>query len=143
MGSAAGKGALTFEEFMQVREQAARSYVNGDPKPVDDMAARELSATFFPPNGGSTSGAAEVAERYRGDAAAFAPNSESSFEILQSAADNDIAYWVGFQRARVNFHGKDEPVDFDLRVTEICRLENGQWKMVHRHADPLSEPRKP
>ena len=33
--------------------------------------------------------------------------------------------------------GEEQPVPFDLRVTEIYRRENAQWKLVHHHADPL------
>jgi ketosteroid isomerase-like protein len=28
-----------------------------------------------------------------------------------------------------------------LRVTMIYRPEDGTWKVVHRHADPISTPR--
>jgi ketosteroid isomerase-like protein len=27
-----------------------------------------------------------------------------------------------------------------LRVTSILRAEDGTWKIVHRHADPISTP---
>ena len=50
-----------------------------------------------------------------------------------------LAYWVGFQRSQANMRGQDQPVPFDLRVTEVYRRENGQWKLVHRHADPLKQ----
>jgi hypothetical protein len=33
--------------------------------------------------------------------------------------------------------GKDHLASMALRVTTVFRLEDGEWKMVHRHADPL------
>jgi ketosteroid isomerase-like protein len=64
-------------------------------------------------------------------------------EILHLAADEELAYWVGFQRATAHLRGRPEAVQFNLRVTEIFRREERSWKLIHRHVDPLiSEPEK-
>lgn len=126
--------AADFEEFMQRRSRAADAYVNGDAGPVDQMAARGGTATFFPPNGGAVSGAEEVAGRYRSDAKSFAPGGSSKLEVLQSADSGSVAFWSGFQEATARLNGKD--VKMKLRVTEVFRSEEGEWKLVHRHADP-------
>jgi len=39
--------------------------------------------------------------------------------------------------------GRSELEDFALRVTSIYRRENGQWRIVLRHADPIVVPRPP
>jgi hypothetical protein len=39
--------------------------------------------------------------------------------------------------------GADHPIPFNLRITELYRFEDGAWKMIHRHADPLAEEKKP
>jgi ketosteroid isomerase-like protein len=128
-----------FNDFLKRREQAAQAYVEGDSEPVGKLAAGTGAATFFSPGGDFTEGAKAVAARYEKDAASFETGSETHFEILHFDSSGDLAYWVGLQKADVRLKGKAEAVKFDLRVTEIFRRENGQWKMIHRHADSLKK----
>jgi ketosteroid isomerase-like protein len=131
-----------FEQFMKRRVEASEAYVQGDAKPLSQIVARVSLATFFPPSSGFSQGTQEVASRYEQDAEAFEPGSHFSFEILQMAASEGIAYWVGFMRGEARMRGKAEAIPMNLRVTEVFRREDGEWKMVHRHADPLAESKK-
>ncbi len=130
-----------FKQFMQQREEVARAYVRGDAAPLDRIAAHADPATFFSPQGGFRQGADAVSSTYAHDATSFAPGGDSTFEILHMAANDGIAYWVGFQRATAYMRGMEQAIPFNLRVTEVFRREDGQWKLIHRHADSLtSEP---
>jgi Domain of unknown function (DUF4440) len=126
-----------FEQFMKRREDAARAFVRGDAAPLGRIFARGSPATFFGPQGGYEQGPDHVYSIYERDAAHFT-SGDTSFEILQMAASDGIAYWVGFQRALVRLDGSTEPIPFNLRVTEVFRREGDEWKMVHRHADSLA-----
>lgn len=137
MSDETNKDLADFQEFMKQREVAAKAYVNGDTEPLADLSASESPATFFSPKGDYKEGADKVLETYKSDANAFEKGSETNFEILHMVANGDIAYWVGFQRASARMKGQAEPIPFNLRITEIFRRENGEWKMIHRHADPL------
>ena len=126
-----------FEQFMKRREDAARAFVRGDIAPLDRIVARVSPATFFGPQGGYEQGPDHVYSIYERDAAHFT-SGDSSFEILQMAASDGIAYWVGFQRAMVRLDGSTEKIPFNLRVTEVFRREGDEWKLAHRHADSLA-----
>lgn len=127
-----------FEQFMKQREHAAQAYVNGNAAPVDTISTRSFPATFFHPSGDYEQGAEQVSSRYERDAEYFESGSDSSFEILQMAASDGIAYWVGFQHATARLKGHAEPIPMRLRITEVFRREGDEWKLVHRHADSLT-----
>jgi ketosteroid isomerase-like protein len=130
-----------FRRFMKEREKAANAYTQGDPAPLRQMTTMRDPATFFSPGGGAKTGAVAVAEGYVKDAAVFDKGSEGNFQILQMDASQGIGWWSGFQRAKVRMKGKAEPVRVSLRVTEVFRREENVWKLVHRHADSLAEPK--
>ncbi len=59
--------------------------------------------------------------------------------MLQSAASGDLAFWTGLQQAEVHFSGHPSVVPMTLRITEVFRFEDGDWKLVHRHADQAGD----
>ena len=36
-------------------------------------------------------------------------------------------------------HGQGEPRSYTLRATQVYRREDGEWKVVHRHADTVTD----
>lgn len=127
-----------FRRFLQQREIAARAYVCGDAKALNALAAHTGAVTFFGPQGDVVHGAQEVWRRYERDAPLFQPGGETHLELLQVEASQGLAYWVGFQHARVRMRGGDEPITMKLRVTELFRRDPEEgWKLVHRHADSM------
>jgi ketosteroid isomerase-like protein len=58
-------------------------------------------------------------------------------EIIAAEARGDLAYIVALEHTTASINGA-EAKPYVLRVTTIFRREDGQWKVVHRHADPLS-----
>jgi hypothetical protein len=125
-----------FERFLKRREEAASAYVTGDAEPLRGVAASTLPATFFGPGGGYRQGAEEVFSTYAKDVAIFEPGGDSHFEILQMAASDGVAYWVGFQHATARLKGKTEAVPMKLRGDGVVpprrrRLEAGPSPRRH------------
>lgn len=127
-----------FKLFMLQREAAAKAYVCGDGALVANLLTQLPPATFFGPRGGAEQGAEAVLSSFNQGAAMFKPDSATHFEILHMDASDTLAYWVGFQRATVQMQGSADPVPMNLRITEIFRREDNEWKLIHRHADMLA-----
>ena len=131
-------GTADFAQFMTRRSQVASAYANGDATPLDGITAKTGAATFFPPPGGYVSGAEAVSARYDADAKSFSKGAKSSLEVLGSAAAGELAFWTGIQDFEGTLQGK--PAKMKLRITEVFKSIDGEWRMIHRHADPAAEP---
>ena len=63
------------------------------------------------------------------------------FERISEYATADLAYILEIERTRAKAGGADEMSPISLRVTTIFRREDDGWRIVHRHADPITSPR--
>jgi ketosteroid isomerase-like protein len=128
-----------FEEFLEKRRAAASAYVKGDARAVTDLSVSSGAATFFDPGGDIVKGADAVLKAYREGAQMFGPESVTEIEIHDYGSSGDVGFWAGLQRATLAIKGRAEPAEMTLRVSEVFRRKEGEWRMVHRHASVAKE----
>ena len=57
-------------------------------------------------------------------------------EELQFFDDGQLGVVVGLERGHITIDGADQPLE--IRATSTWRLEDGEWKMIGHHTDPVS-----
>jgi ketosteroid isomerase-like protein len=120
------------------QEQADLALHNGDPEPRFELYSHEDPVTVLGALGLAASGWDDVAEVFRSIANRFSRCERFELEIVAAEVSGDLAYTVGYENSRFSIDGG--PVGPGrLRVTHAYRRENGEWKIVHRHGDPLKD----
>jgi ketosteroid isomerase-like protein len=59
------------------------------------------------------------------------------YEIVAADVVGDMAFTAGYERTQVSINGESRR--YVLRVTQVYRREDGDWKVAHRHADTVPE----
>lgn len=128
--------ATETEEFlakiMPLQMAAETAIHNGDVEPRLALWSRSDPVTLF---GAvlSGSGWAELEPTFRTVASWFSDSTDYDFELVAAGASGDLAYTVGYEHNRVKVDG--ERRTYTLRATHVYRREDGEWRIVHRHAD--------
>jgi ketosteroid isomerase-like protein len=107
---------------------------NGDAGPRTAMWSHDPSVTLF---GGVMGGSGwqEIEPIFRRLGASFSDCSSYDVEVIAAAASDGLAYTVAFEHTTASVNS-GPPTAYVLRVTTVFRREDGEWKVVHRHADP-------
>jgi ketosteroid isomerase-like protein len=104
------------------------------------MWSRTDPVTVFGAFGPCVSGWDEVSRAFEWVASRFSGNIAYSFELVAADVSGDLAYTVGYEHHSTSIDGA-APEPKTLRVTQVYRREDGEWKVVHRHADErMSDP---
>jgi ketosteroid isomerase-like protein len=135
-----GRCAVTeTEEFLAsmlpLLEAADTALHNGDAGPRKAMWSRTEPLTLF---GAAmmTTGWPQIEATFDVLEQRFSDCTSFEIEVVAAGASRDLAYLVAFEQTTASIGGAP-PVPYSLRVTTIFRREQGEWKIVHRHADPL------
>ena len=131
--------AQTFLADMLPKQVAAeRAIHNGEVEPRLALWSHNDPVTLF---GAalSSSGWEQLSADFATVASWFSDSENYEVEVVAAGAGGDLAYLVGYEHNTVKVNG--DLRTYTLRVTHVYRREDGQWKIVHRHADtPPAEP---
>ncbi|MGB2595484.1 MAG: nuclear transport factor 2 family protein [Pseudolabrys sp.] len=131
----------SFHKAIEQYHQAQKEFVRGNPQPLKAQCSHADDVTIIGGWGGIEKGwSAQVEKRYDWASARFATDDdERRVENISTVVTPEMAYTVDIERTKIRLSGTQEVRPMALRVTSIFRQEDGQWKLVHRHADPLVE----
>ena len=134
----------TVDDVDQLLEQwhpASDEFLKGNPEPVKKMWSHREDVTLANPFGPPVRGWEQVAEVIDRAASQVRDGQLVSVEIVERHVSPELAYVVHIERPEAKIGGGEDITPFSLRVTMIFRPEEeGEWKIVHRHADPITTP---
>jgi ketosteroid isomerase-like protein len=130
-------------QVIEQYHQALGAFIKGDPEPVKRLFSRRDNVTLANPFGPPVVGRDQVEAALERAASQLRDGEGLRFERISDFATADLAYVLHFERSRMRVAGAQEAGPVSLRVTTIFGRDEGEWKIVHRQADPITGPRPP
>jgi ketosteroid isomerase-like protein len=127
------------DELVGLMAEAASAFIGGDMPRYFALMKHTDDFTLMGPTGGDTTRGGDVSDEEIAEMQRFFKRGQATLEVEHIYASGDLAVLVVVERQ----HGEvgDRPVqDWSLRVTLVFRREGSDWRLVHRHADPLVRP---
>ena len=133
-----------FDGFLKQYHLALVEITNGKSDLYKKLLSRREDVTLanpFAPFGPVSRGWAQVSETLERAASNYSDGQLTGVENVSKYLTADLAYIVEVERFKAKVGGRGDLASIALRVTTVLRPEKGVWKVVHRHADPITSAR--
>ena len=129
------------DQLIKQYQLALGDFVKGNPEPVKKLFSHREDVSLANPLGPPAHGWEQVAQTIERAASNLRDGEFLSAEIIERNITPELAYAVWLEQATAKVGGEEDIfAPIALRVTMIFRPEDGEWKVVHRHADPITTP---
>lgn len=131
-------GRITDDELAELvrhTEEATSAWMRGDMERYLELTPHARGFTLMNPFGGAPARYDDRAESIRAAAGYFA-GGQAELELVEAHAWGDTVVLVMIERQHGQVGGLPDQ-DWSLRVTQVYRRDGSEWRVVHRHADPL------
>ncbi|WP_439400447.1 YybH family protein (plasmid) [Bradyrhizobium sp. PMVTL-01] len=136
-----GLNAQEVDSAIQQSHAALAAILKGDPSLYKALFSNRDDVTLGNPFGPFVGGRSKVEETVTAAASNYRDGEVTGVELVAKYVCGDLACVVEVERGRAKVGGANETAPVALRVTSLFRLESGAWKLVHRHADPITSAR--
>ena len=126
------------DQLRQRYHRSVAAFITGDAEVQKPLWSHRDDATLANPLGPPARGFDAVCEVMDRAAQQVSDGEGYTFEPISRVETADLAYEVGLEHSRARLAGAAEKVPISLRVTTVFRREDDGWKIVHRHADPIT-----
>ena len=126
------------DELIERYQLGLDEFMKGNPEPVKELFSHRKVVTLANPLGPPAHGWDEVGATIERAASQFRDGRLVGVEIVEKHVSPELAYTLSLEHAEGKVGGREDVAPSTLRVTMIYRPEDGEWKVVHRHADPIT-----
>lgn len=131
---------MDIAQVIQQYHSACDAFAIGDPAPIKALYARSEDVLLANPFGGTSRGWMAVSQALDFASSNFRDGERVRFEEVSRYSSAELVTLFEHEHWETKVAGRNEPAPFDLRVTTTFRFDGGEWKIVSRHADPLTAP---
>ena len=128
-------------QLIEQYQLALADFVKGNPQPAKKLWSHREDVSLANPLGPPARGWEQVAATIERAASNFRDGEDLRFENVAKYVTPELAYVVWLERVKAKLGGMEDFAPSALRVTMIFRPDDGVWKVVHRHADPITTAR--
>ena len=129
------------DQLIEQFHLAQGEFTKGNPGPVKKLFSHREDVSLANPFGPPVHGWEQVAETMEHASSLCRDGELVGSEIVAKYVTAELAYVVEIERPKAKLGGREGITPWALRATMIFRPEEGTWKIVHRHADPITTPR--
>ena len=131
---------MDLDEAFEQYHAALDQFAKGNPEPVKVMFSHRDDVTLANPFGPAVRGRQQVVDALDYASSRFRAGDFLDAESLARYVTADLASILEIERWRAKVGDREDASRFDLRVTSTFRREAEGWKLVLRHADPITTP---
>jgi len=130
-----------FGEVVERFQSALDDFFRGNPEPAKAVMSHRDDVTLANPFGPIATGWQEVEGAMDHAATTYRDGAAIGFETASEYVTSELAYTVWVERFRAKIGRGEDLVTGALRRTSVFRQEDGAWKLIHSHADPITTAR--
>ncbi len=123
-------------ELIRRTAEAASALIRGDIRTYLTLIKHAEDYTLMDPFGGEPTRGFDASSERLEAMESFFQAGEAELELVESYTSGDLVVLVVIEREHGQVGGLPDQ-DWSLRVTWVFRREGSDWRVVHRHADPL------
>jgi ketosteroid isomerase-like protein len=128
------------DKLIEHYQLATAEFVRGNPEPYKALFSHREDVTLANPFSPTVRGWEQVSETLERTASLLRDGEFVGSDLISKYVTAELAYVVSLVRERAKVGRAVYTAPIALRTTMIVRPEDGVWKVVHLHGDPITTP---